>query len=663
MASTRFHLTTFGRLALTDDSGRDDPSLSTRPRKLALLAWLALRPGRCATRDRIIGVFWGDRDESRARNSLADAVSHLRRVLGRDAIPTRGCELVIPEDAPLVVDAIELSAAASRRDDARVTALYKGAFLDGFYINDSDEFDDWRDRERARFARLFAASAARRCEELAEICAWEECRALAERWLDVELASPQAGAMLLRAIAGPGTAQAHAEVLTAYQGLVRRLDRELGVAPDAEVMAVVVRAQNSRGSLNRWMQHVIFRVDDTGEEMTSLQSRRRRLSPGMRRQLWEQWKAGESLEAIAAALAVSPSGVQGEITRRGGIAPPPRCRAARTLTLAERELLARWRVGEADGIAMREGARRLGRDVSTISREIRRNGARTATSRGYDPAVADARAWERARRPKACRLATQPALGAVVAAHLAADWSPAQIAAWLRMSYPDDPTMQISAETIYRSLYVQARGALKKDLTAHLRRGRSLRRRAGRPARPHRGAIVDGLTIAERPALIDARTVPGHWEGDLVAGARNSHIASLVERASRFVVLVRVPGKDSPRVVDALIDAVQRLPTGLMASLTWDRGAELAQHKRFTVATDVQVYFCDPQSPWQRGTNENTNGLLRQYFPKGMDLSDVTQAQLDAVALKLNTRPRQTLGWATPAAALSRLMRGVALTG
>jgi IS30 family transposase len=277
--------------------------------------------------------------------------------------------------------------------------------------------------------------------------------------------------------------------------------------------------------------------------------------------------------------------------------------------------------------------------------------------------VADARAWARARRPKPCRLAAQPALAAYVAARLAADWSPAQIAAALRVSSPDDPTKRVSAATIYRSLYVQARGVLKKELTTHLRRGRSVRRSQGRPARTHGGAIVDGVTIAARPAVIDARTVPGHWEGDLLAGARHSYIATLVERASRFVVLVRLPGKDSGRVVDALIDAVQRLPTGLMASLTWDRGAELAQHKRFRIATDVQVYFCDPQSPWQRGSNENTNGLLRQYFPKGMDVSGVTQAELDAVALKLNTRPRQTLGWATPAATLSRLMRGVALTG
>ena len=232
------------------------------------------------------------------------------------------------------------------------------------------------------------------------------------------------------------------------------------------------------------------------------------------------------------------------------------------------------------------------------------------------------------------------------------------------MSYPEEPAMQLSAETIYRSLYVQARGVLRRELTAHLRRGRSIRRSRGRAPTARPGAIIGGVSIAERPPWVDERAVPGHWEGDLLAGAKNSHIATLVERASRFVLLVRVgSGKESTQVVDALISAAQRLPQGLMASLTWDRGSELAQHRRFQVATDVSVYFCDPRSPWQRGSNENTNGLLRQYFPKGMDLSAVLQEELDQVALKLNTRPRQTLGWATPAAALSRLMRGVALTG
>lgn len=397
--------------------------------------------------------------------------------------------------------------------------------------------------------------------------------------------------------------------------------------------------------------------------MNSSGGRRRRLTAAQRQELWRQWKAGVPLAAIAQGLAVSASGVYGEVAEQGGLAPRPRQRAAQTVSLEERRLLARWAVGAPGGLGVREAARRLGRAPSTLSREIRRNGGRTATTRHYEAETADARAWQRARRPKRCRLAQQPALCAVVAAKLGAHWSPAQISGWLRVSYPDEPTMQIAAETIYRTLYVQARGVLRRELTASLRRGRSLRRSRGRTPTARPGAILEGISIAARPPAVGDRAVPGHWEGDLLYGTPHSQIATLVERTSRFVVLVRLPGKDSTRVVDALIAAARRLPAGLMASLTWDRGAELAQHRRFTLATNVQVYFCDPHSPWQRGSNENTNGLLRQYFPKGRDLSAVTQETLDAVALQLNTRPRQTLGWATPAAALSRLMRGVALTG
>ena len=220
--------------------------------------------------------------------------------------------------------------------------------------------------------------------------------------------------------------------------------------------------------------------------------------------------------------------------------------------------------------------------------------------------------------------------------------------------------MQVSAETIYRSLYVQARGALRRELVQHLRRGQSLRHPQGRAKPGGRSKIVDAVSISARPPESADRAIPGHWEGDLLAGSHQSYIATLVERASRFVVLVRVDGKDSATVVNALIRRARRLPAGLMASLTWDRGGELAQHQRFTVATDVAVYFCDPYSPWQRGTNENTNGLLRQYFPKGTDLSHYTQRQLDAVAVKLNARPRQTLGFQTPAEFLAER---VAATG
>jgi IS30 family transposase len=395
--------------------------------------------------------------------------------------------------------------------------------------------------------------------------------------------------------------------------------------------------------------------------MTIGLGRRRRLTRDERRQVWRQWRAGTTLEAITAGLAVSASCVHHEVQVHGGIAPPGTDGTARHLTRPERELLAQWRVGEPDGIKQREAARRLGRAASTISREIQRNGARTATTRHYDAATADDRAWRRARRPKPCALARRARLRRVVAARLAANWSPAQISGWLRVTYPTTPAMQLSAETIYRSLYVQARGVLRQELTRHLRLGRSMRRSGARTGRHSR--IVDAISISARPPEVADRAIPGHWEGDLLAGTTDSFIATLVERASRYVVLVRVPGKDSASVVDALVRAAQRLPAGMIRSLTWDRGTELAQHRRFSVATDIQVYFCDPHSPWQRGTNENTNGLLRQYFPKGMDVSGVPQRRLDAVAHQLNTRPRQTLGWQTPAAALSRLMRGVALTG
>jgi IS30 family transposase len=379
-------------------------------------------------------------------------------------------------------------------------------------------------------------------------------------------------------------------------------------------------------------------------------TRRRRLTQAQQHGVWKRWVAGESLDAIAAALSVSPSGAYGVIEATGGIRPAPRRRAGTALTLADREVIAR-------GVARQESCRAIGRTLgrapSTISREIARHGHRTAQHRGYDATTADRRAWEAARRPKVCRLAAYPQLRAVVARLLGRQWSPAQIAGWLVTEYPEDPTMRVSAETIYQSLYVQAQGVLRKELTAELRQQRTRRRSAGRRKPGGRSTIVGAISIAERPAVVADRASPGHWEGDLLAGRQNSHIATLVERASRFVMLVKVPGKDSPSVVSALIRGARRLPRGLMTSLTWDRGTEMAQHAAFTVATDVAVYFCDPQSPWQRGSNENTNGLLRQYFPKGTELSQYTQRQLDAVALRLNTRPRKTLGFKTPAAVLA----------
>jgi IS30 family transposase len=368
------------------------------------------------------------------------------------------------------------------------------------------------------------------------------------------------------------------------------------------------------------------------------------LSPAQERELWTRWQVGESLPTIGEALATQPRCLYAVVARRGGIAPTPRRRASRALSAGEREEISR---GLAAGHRMQAIARQLGRAPSTISREIARNGGALP----YRADDADAAAWRRAARPKRCRLAERPALCAVVAARLKAKWSPQQIAGWLVTTYPDDPTRRVSAETIYRSLYVQARGVLNKELTAQLRRRRPVRRRRhASNAGQGRGQIIDAVPIAERPPAIEDRAVPGHWEGDWLGGAKNSHIATLVERRSRFVVLAKVSGKDAATVTTALIRQARQLPAGLMTSLTLDRGLEFAHHKRFTVATDVAVYFCDPRSPWQRGSNENTNGLLRQYFPHGMDLGLLTQAELDQVARELNTRPRKTLGYRTPAA-------------
>ena len=269
-------------------------------------------------------------------------------------------------------------------------------------------------------------------------------------------------------------------------------------------------------------------------------------------------------------------------------------------------------------------------------------------------------AWAWARRPKRWRLVAQPRLRRVVERKLRADWSPEQIAAWLVSTFPDEPAMHLSHETMYRALYVQARGAFKRTLITHLRQGQGHRRpRAATHTTRGPGQLVDIVSIAERPPAAESRAVPGHWEGDLLMGRRGTQIATLVERQSRFVLLIRLPAADAATVVAALARRVQRLPVALRQSLTWDRGKEMAQHARFTIATDVRVYFCDPQSPWQRGSNENTNGLLRQYFPKGSDLRVVTQRQLDAVALKLNSRPRETLGWKTPADVLNAAVASI----
>ena len=341
------------------------------------------------------------------------------------------------------------------------------------------------------------------------------------------------------------------------------------------------------------------------------------------------------------------------LKRHGGIAPISHRRSRRVLTLAEREDISR---GIASGCSLRTIAQQVRRAPSTVSREVARHGGRAQ----YRASEADSQAWESAWRPKPCRLATHSQLQELVASKLLQDWSPRQISGWLKTEYPNDESLRVSHETIYRSLFLQARGALKQELIQHLRSQRQIRRSRHASVHGHsQGRIVDAISIRERPAEVADRAIPGHWEGDLLRGARNSHVATLVERHSRYCLLVKVSGKDTATVVAALSQHVLQLPEALRLSLTWDRGLEMAQHKHFTIATDMKVYFCDPQSPWQRGSNENTNGLLRQYLPKKADLSSFSQSDLDAIALRLNTRPRQTLGFRTPA---DKLQASVAST-
>ncbi len=382
--------------------------------------------------------------------------------------------------------------------------------------------------------------------------------------------------------------------------------------------------------------------------------RPRGLSAAGKKEMWKRWRAGESISDIARALQKPPSSIHTMIEATGGFSPPERRRRRCALTLLEREEISR---GLATGESLRAIARRLGRSASTVCREVERNGGRVR----YRAAKAEKRSWERARRPKRCLLAMNDDLRDLVAGKLKEDWSPEQISGWLKKEYPLDEAMRVSHETIYRTLFVQARGALKRELLAHLRSRRMMRKSQGASTRGQpRGQIKEAVSIRERPAEVEDRAVPGHWEGDLLSGSRNTHIATLVERSSRFVMLVRLSGKDTETVVAALSEQIRRLPGTMMDTLTWDRGPEMAAHKKFTVATDVAVYFCDPKSPWQRGTSENTNRLLRQYLPRRTDLSVYDQADLDLIALKLNTRPRKTLAYSTPAATLAE---AVALTG
>jgi IS30 family transposase len=370
--------------------------------------------------------------------------------------------------------------------------------------------------------------------------------------------------------------------------------------------------------------------------------------------MWDRWQKGESMASIARLFDRGHSSIQGIFAETGGIRPAPRRRSRLSLTLAEREEISR---GLVAGHSIRSIGVSLGRAPSTISREISRNGGRES----YRATEADQAAWDRAHRPKTCKLVQNRKLARIVAAKLQRAWAPEQIAGWLKRTYADDEINRVSHETIYRSLFIQARGALKKELLQHLRRTRGMRRsRHHTQKTADHGRITDTVSIRERPASAEDRAVPGHWEGDLLCGSHNSQIATLVERQTRYVMLAKVDGQDTETVINALIKHAHKLPRELYKSLTWDRGKEMADHKRFTLATDIKVYFCDPHNPWQRGSNENTNGLLRQYFPKGTDLSDHSQAKLNAVARQLNERPRKTLNYETPA---ERFSQCVASTG
>ncbi|MHB8148061.1 MAG: IS30 family transposase [Vulcanimicrobiaceae bacterium] len=368
-------------------------------------------------------------------------------------------------------------------------------------------------------------------------------------------------------------------------------------------------------------------------------------------ELWRRWKAGESLSDISRALKKNTGSTFGVLRLRGGIAPSGRTRSRLTLSWDDREEISR---GIAAGLSMRSIATRIGRSPSTVCREIRRNGGDVR----YRAGDADEKAWDRAKRPKKCLLATNGKLRSIVASKLRMQWSPQQIAGWLKAEFPGESNLYVSHETIYRTLFVQARGALKKELQYHLRSGRVMRhaRTATRKGQT-RYQIIDAVSIRERPPEIEDRAVPGHWEGDLLCGSRNTYIATLVERQSRFTLLVKLPGKDAKTVASALSRQIRKLPSALRRSLTLDRGPEFAAHKTFTIASNMKVYFCDPKSPWQRGTNENTNRLLRQYFPDGTNLSQFSQADLNRIALRLNQRPRKTLQYKTPASKLNDVLR------
>ena len=368
----------------------------------------------------------------------------------------------------------------------------------------------------------------------------------------------------------------------------------------------------------------------------------RRFAPEEIEEVWERLRNGQSVRSVAIGLGRYPSAVRQLIKRSGGVRPlVVKSRGPRFLSVFEREEISR---GLLVGSTIRSIARKLNRSPSTISREIRRN-----TFVGdYHPLRAEKSAALRARRPKAAKLALNPALRAIVEAKLELRWSPQQISAWLSMTYPDNKEMHVSHETIYMSLFIQGRGALRRELHKSLRTGRALRRRQGAQPYEGQGHIPEMVLISDRPAEIEDRAIPGHWEGDLIMGRGKTAIGTLVERSTRYVMLIALEKPTAENVRVEMTRKIMQLPAQLRKSITWDRGKEMAQHRQFTIDSGIQVYFCDPRSPWQRGSNENTNGLLRQYLPKGTDLSIHTEADLDAIAEELNNRPRQTLSWMTP---------------
>jgi IS30 family transposase len=353
---------------------------------------------------------------------------------------------------------------------------------------------------------------------------------------------------------------------------------------------------------------------------------------------------GETPAAIARVIGMDHTTVQGFVRAAGGVRPRPRQRSARHLSLEEREEISR---GLAVGVSMREVAVRLGRSCSTVSREVARNGG----ARRYRATTADRRAWQQGCRPKPAKLATNRPLRRLVEDRLSHNWSPRAIARWLAEEHPGRPELHVSHETIYQSLYVQGRGALRRELHQALRTGRAMRKPRGRTKAKAKSHIPEMVMISERPADVADRAVPGHWEGDLIEGTRargRSYIGTLVERKTRFVMLLKLENGTADEVLRAMKKKIKTLPRELRRSVTWDQGNEMTRHREFTIATGMQVYFCDPSSPWQRGSNEQTNGLLRQYFPKGTDLSVHSQAHLNWVARELNERPRETLGFRTP---------------